>query len=331
MKKVLLSLLFATSIVHADGKLWNELPRLDSGQETALLESMSATCKTKHSALTAFCDQIAVLKPSDVNTWLNSRFNPKLLITGDGNTSGMMTSYLKIPIDISLEKNDIFKYPIYRVPDGKDLHYTRNYIDTHSELFKDFVTAYAKNYWDIYAMQIQGSGEGKLPDGSVLSFSYGAKNGYNHTGLGPTLIKKGVFKSIEEMTFPAVQKYMLSLSPDSQRKLLAVNQAFLFFNVSEGTTETVGKLGTKLVPFASAAVDPDKIPLGSLLYVTGTTIDNQPYTGVVVAADVDAAIKTNDYPFRIDLFVDDITFAGNMNDPDANAWILEPQSNSTDQ
>ena len=81
-------------------------------------------------------------------------------------------------------------------------------------------------------------------------------------------------------------------------------------SIEEGTHRGITKSGTQ-VSRGTAAVDPDRIPLGTKLYVEGY--------GHAVALDIGGAIIDN----RIDLYMDSKEECFEFGRQDVRVWIIE--------
>src|SRR5690625_598618 len=84
-------------------------------------------------------------------------------------------------------------------------------------------------------------------------------------------------------------------NPDRVQEMLNANEAMVFFVTETITDENLGPKGAYGIPLLaerSIAVDPEFVPLGSLVYMASTHPGSgQPLRQVVFAQDTGAAIK----------------------------------------
>ena len=82
------------------------------------------------------------------------------------------TSYYIPIIEVSNAKDSVYKYPIYKKPSSSYLQgLSRVQIDQQKLLSgKNLEIAYAKNYFDVFSMQVQGSGYVEFSDSTKKLF-----------------------------------------------------------------------------------------------------------------------------------------------------------------
>ncbi len=213
-----------------------------------------------------------------------------------------MTSYFIPVIEASRTKSETFKYPLYEKPEywpnGK--RPTRKEIDTDGILEgQGLEIAYTKSIIDNYFMQVQGSGYLEFEDGTQVLLSYGGKNGHAYKGIGRILVDQGSI-SEEEVSLTSVKAYLQY--DDSHLDLLNENPSYVFF--TESGSEPVGAANVPLTAMHSIAVDPQYIPLGSILLAYVPMLDtNGKLKGhqyrLFLAQDKGGAIKG---PGHIDIY-----------------------------
>ena len=172
------------------------------------------------------------------------------------------TSYYIPIIQVSAVKDSIFKYPIYKKPNSSYLQgLSRSQIDEKNMLNdKHLEIAYARDYFDVFSMQVQGSGYVEFPDGSKKLFSYGGKNHKPYCSIGRYLIDAGHI-SKADISLQSIRSWFGS-NPDST-SILMKNAAYVYFR--ESYKEPAGAAGVPLTDFVSIASDFTYLPKGALI------------------------------------------------------------------
>ena len=113
--------------------------------------------------------------------------------------------------------------------------------------------AFAKDAFEVYTMQVQGSGIVEYPDGEQSMFRYAGNNGYKYKSIGRHLVESGEIDA-SELSLSRLKEWMVE-HPDSVNSLLAINPSYVFFE--EGNNlDVVGAEGTRLQAMISVAADP---------------------------------------------------------------------------
>ncbi len=172
------------------------------------------------------------------------------------------TSYYIPILQVNNVKDSVYKYPIYKKPSSSYLQgLSRKQIDQKRMLNgRNLEIAYAKNYVDLYSMQVQGSGYVEFPDGTKKLFSYGGKNNKAYYSIGRYLIDAGHIPK-DEISMQSIKSWFDS-NPDSL-SLLMKNAAYVYFQ--ESYKEPSGAAGVPLVDFVSIASDFKYLPKGALI------------------------------------------------------------------
>ena len=190
------------------------------------------------------------------------------------------------------------------------------------------VLAWADSAVDAFFLEIQGSGRVKLRDGSMMRVGYADQNGHPYRAIGKTLIDRGALTR-DEVTAPAIRQWLQD-NPASASDVMHTNPSLVFFRQLPPLTDPglgpPGSLGVPLTPLRSIAVDRQRIPLGSLVYLQTThPVTGQPINRLMVAQDTGGAIRGTK---RADVFwgfgPDAAQAAGSMKAP-ARMWVLEPR------
>lgn len=170
---------------------------------------------------------------------------------------------------------------------------------------KGLEIAWLKDPFEVFLLQIQGSGRIRLPDGKVLRVGFAARNGHPYTAAGRVLIERGLM-SREQVTMPAI-KALFASDPALANDVMRQNRSYVFFRAMQGTEGLAGPLGAQgisLTPLRSIAVDPAFHPYGNAFYISGDIPDAKgglrPLQQLMIAQDTGAAIKG---PARLDIYL----------------------------
>lgn len=211
------------------------------------------------------------------------------------------TSYYIPVIEVRRTKDSVYKYPIYKKPSSTYLQrLSRKQIDEQLMLSgKNLEIAYAKDYFDVYSMQVQGSGYVTYDDGSRKLFSYGGKNNRSYFSIGKYLIDAGhVAKA--DISMQSIRAWF-DLNPDST-SLLMKNASYVYFQ--ESFKDPSGAAGVPLIDFVSIASDFRYLPKGAILLGEVPVLDSegnfvQHEYRILMVHDTGGAIKG---PGHVDLY-----------------------------
>ena len=145
--------------------------------------------------------------------------------------------------------------------------------------------------FDLFFLQIQGSGRIVLDTGETIRVGYAEQNGHPYRAIGRVLIDRGELTR-EEVSMQSIKAWLLS-NRDRSAALLNTNPSYVFFRELPATADgPPGALGVALTPGRSIAVDPRHVPLGLPVFISansagGTRILNR----LTVAQDTGGAIR----------------------------------------
>ncbi len=180
-----------------------------------------------------------------------------------------------------------------RVADGKFIpYYSRAEIVNGALAGKGLELAYAADPVELFFLHVQGSGNLKLPDGSVMRIGYDGGNGRDYVGIGKVLKERGALQPGKT----GMQDIMDYLRADPVRgaAIMDENPSYIFFRELKGNA--VGSLGTEVIGRVTVAADPKFIPLGAPVWLD---LDRNEADGLWVAQDTGGAIKGAN---RVDTF-----------------------------
>jgi membrane-bound lytic murein transglycosylase A len=281
------------------------------------------------------CTEAASLSPDYAPGFFYYRFD--WVRVGDG--KAFATGYYEPEIAGSRVKAPGYEVPIYRTPpdlirctraDGGTgrgridpngqcvLYFTRAEIEDGALAGRGLELAWAADPVELFFLQIQGSGQVKLPDGSVLRIGYADQNGREYVAIGRLLRERGILPP-GGASMQAIVDW-LRANPEAGRALMRENLSYVFFRELSGPPR--GALGVPVTPRGTVAADPAFVPLGAPVYLT---LDRPEANGLWVAQDTGGAIKG---PNRFDTFwgagADATRTAGGMS-ASGQALVLLPK------
>jgi membrane-bound lytic murein transglycosylase A len=171
-------------------------------------------------------------------------------------------------------------------------YYSRAEIEDGALANKGLEIAWAADPVDLFFIEIQGSGELRLPDGSVMRIGYDNQNGRDYVAIGRLLRERGILPP-GGANMQAIKSW-LRANPDQGRELMRENLSYIFFKELPGPP--LGSLGLPITPHGTVAADPNFVPLGAPVFLM---LDRPEARGFWVAQDVGGAIKG---PNRFDTF-----------------------------
>ncbi len=228
----------------------------------------------------------------DLNQFIKSKF---IVYKAAGNEEEqvLFTGYFEPTYEGSLIKSDVYKYPVYSIPDdlleidlsafsdqykGKKRlvarvndanktivpYYTREQIN----MIEDFDTrsepvAWLKSRVDRFFLEIQGSGRVVFDNREEIRLHYAKSNGNAYQSIGRYLINKDEILK-ENMSMQAIREW-LECNPDRMDEVLHHNGSFVFFQEESGGP--YGCLGVEVTALRSIATDTGLFPKGALCFM----------------------------------------------------------------
>jgi membrane-bound lytic murein transglycosylase A len=251
---------------------------------------------------TGVCTQASAVEPGGAAAFFRDNFD--WVRVGDG--KAFATGYYIPETAGSRTPDPRYPIPIYRTPpdlvrctrlDGTTgrsridetgscmPYYSRAEIEDGALAGKGLELAWAADPVDLFFIEIQGSGELRLPDGSVMRIGYDNQNGRDYVAIGRLLRERGILPP-GGANMQAIKDWIRA-NPDQGRALMRENLSYIFFRELPGPP--LGSLGLPITPHGTVAADPNFIPLGAPLFLTG--MDRPETNGFWVAQDVGGAIK----------------------------------------
>ena len=302
---------------------WDALPAFGSENPADALGAFLQSCAVLNTKAEwqGVCNRAASLSananPDRVIQFFRDNFDPFRVINSDESVTGLVTGYYEPLLRGSRQRTTEYKYPVYAAPQDlitvdlsevyPDLKFRRlrgrivgnklvpymdrREISSDATPLKGLEIAYVDNAVELFFLEIQGSGQIQLPDGSRLRVGYAEQNGHPFRSLGGLLIRRGEIKP-ERASMQGIKEWARR-HPAKVQQFMNANPSFVFFKELPG--DLIGPIGTLGVPLTagrSIAVDPRVIPLGVPVYLS-TTFPNtrQELNRLMVAQDTGGAIN----------------------------------------
>ncbi|MFZ5509604.1 MAG: murein transglycosylase A [Pseudomonadota bacterium] len=334
---------------------WEELPGWREARlgpaHAAFLESCKALARRP--AWLHVCQRARELEGADeaaLRRFYETEFAPFQLVNPDGSRDGLITGYYEPVLKGARSRDRKNRYPVYGVPDdllvidlgelypelkamrlrgrldGRKVvpYYSRAELEQRAPQLRDKVLYWVEDPIELFFLQIQGSGQIQLADGSRVRIGYADQNGHPYRSVGRYLINNGGLPA-EQASMQGIKAWARA-NPQRLDELLNTNPSFVFFrDIPLDSAGPLGALGVPLTPARSLAVDPRTTPLGAPVYLDTTRPGaDEPLRQLMVAQDTGGAIKG---PVRADFFwglgPEAGALAGNMKQS-GRMWVLLP-------
>lgn len=266
------------------------------------------------------------LSDAEARAFFETHFEVRPVFAEDGVSEGLITGYYEPLLQGSRERSDVFRYPLYGVPEDlvvvdlggvypqlKDMrlrgklvgnrvvpYYDRAQLDADLDLLQGNEILWVNSLVDVFFLHVQGSGQIQLDDGSRVAVGYAQQNGHPYQSIGRVLIEMGELQQ-DDVTLFTIRDWLKS-NPDKLKKVLAKNPSYIFFELRDADADgPVGSLNVTLTPRRSIAVDRNVIPLGAPVWLQTSLPDEKqsPLNRLMLAQDTGGAIKGH---VRADVF-----------------------------
>jgi membrane-bound lytic murein transglycosylase A len=336
---------------------WPDIPGWQNDDPLPAFEAFRASCERIESQplWTATC---ASARAADVTTgaaaraWFEAEFRPWALVNADGTRDGMITGYYEPLLKGSRTRNPPYLSPLFAPPEdlvvvdlaevypelknmrlrgriqGRKLvpYYTRAEWAQQEDNRLDGALLWIDDPLDLFFMQIQGSGQVQLDDGTRVRVSYADQNGHPFKSIGRWLIDQGEIK-LEQASMQGIKAWARA-NPKRLQEMLNANPSLVFFRELpvEGSGPP-GALGVPLTPERSIAIDPRIVTLGAPVFLATTwPNDTKPLQRLMLAQDTGGAIRG---AVRADFYWGSGTDAGNQAGKmrqRGSMWALMPKN-----
>lgn len=240
------------------------------------------------------------------------------------------TGYFTPVVKVKKHKDKTYKFPLYTFPEGWEGPLpTRAEIDGKGALEKHgLALAYAANPFDVYVMQLQGSGTVEFVDTKDRQvFQYAGENGHPYRNI-EHFFKNRKDLEVGSTTLDGIGRF-LSKHPDKVDSVLFYNPSYTFFTAKKGLAKGAGEV--PLMADISIAADPRYFPMGSVVLAAVPVYQNGKITHhqyrLLLPQDVGGSIKGAGH---VDLYCGN----GEIGRKKASAmhhygrmWVLLPKKN----
>ncbi|MDR1396617.1 MAG: MltA domain-containing protein [Desulfarculales bacterium] len=241
----------------------------------------------------------------------------------------LFTGYYEPILEGSLDADEDYRWPLYSLPGdlvtvdlkffGDDLpprrlvgrlqdRQIKPYPERAAIDFQDALAgageplAYLRDPLDAFFLHIQGSGQIKLTEGSLIRLGYAGQNGRPYRSIGALLLAEGAINK-EDMSMQSIRRY-LGLHPERIEEVLSANPSYVFFRLLSPEGGPLGAYERPLTPGRSVAYDRDLFPPMGLAFIRTQrpgqgNCPTGPINRLVWGQDTGGAIKG---PGRVDLF-----------------------------
>lgn len=291
-----------------------------------------------------------------LRAWFEGQFRPWALTNPDGSRNGLITGYYEPILNGSRTESAAFPNPVFGPPDDMivvelaELYPELKHMRLRGRLEgRKLVPYYSRAefsalengkkagrsakplLWiddavDLFFMQIQGSGQIQLDDGSRVRMNYADQNGHPYRSIGRWLVDQGALKP-EQASMQGIKDWV-SANPTRLSELLGINPSLVFFRELKVEGDgPPGALGIALTPERSVAVDPRHVPLGVPIWLATTRPNSdEGLARLMVAQDTGGAIRG---AVRADFYWGSGTAAGALAGrmrQQGQMWILMPRA-----
>ena len=325
--------------------------------QASLLPSLRAFlsgCGRPPAPLMVACELAALVPPGDeaaARQFFESQFTPYVLRSSTTGDTGLLTGYYEPIIDGVRMRDTEHRFPVHGVPDdliivdlsavnpdlrnmrlrgrleGRRLvpYYSRAEIEARDMPAE--VIAWTRDPVELFFLQIQGSGQIRLPDGARIRIGFADVNGHPYRSLGRYLVERGEM-TLDQASMQNIKAWA-EQNPHKLRDALNANPSYVFFRELKNLNADEGPIGAMNVPLSagySLAVDRRFVPLGAPVYVATTyPLSPEPLERLMAAQDVGGAIRG---VVRGDFYwgsgPEAGAIAGRMRNP-VRMWLLWPR------
>ncbi|MDP1526982.1 MAG: MltA domain-containing protein [Rhodocyclaceae bacterium] len=307
---------------------WADLPGWESDDHAVVLDLFRQQCTSlaKRPLWLATCEAAQkVGVGGTARAWFEAQFRPWVLVNPDDKREGMVTGYYEPIVRGSRNQKPPYAVPVFGPPEDMivvdlgELYPELKHMRLRGKLDgRKLVPYFSRAEWsteelrrsqqallwlddpiDFFFLQIQGSGQVALDDGSRVRIGYADQNGHPYRSIGRWLIDQGELKS-HEASMQGIKAWAAA-NPRRLQELLNTNPSLVFFRELPVTGNgPPGALGIPLTPERSIAVDPRHTPLGAPVWLATTRPNSdESLQRLMLAQDTGGAIRG---PVRADFY-----------------------------
>ncbi|MCF8198006.1 MAG: MltA domain-containing protein [Sulfuritalea sp.] len=336
---------------------WADLPSWNDDDPATVFGAFLTSCSglERKDLWKAVCSSARAVEDksaSALRAWFESQFRPWALVNPDGSRSGLVTGYYEPILKGSRSQTRGFQNPVFGPPedmivvDLAELYPELKHLRLRGRIEgRKLIPYYSRAEWapeeskrspqallwiddaiDLFFMQIQGSGQVQLTDGSRVRLNYADQNGHPYRSIGRWLIDQGELK-IEQASMQGIKAWAKA-NPARLAEMLNTNPSLVFFRELPATgSGPQGAMGLALTPERSIAVDPRHVPLGAPIWLATTRpYSDQTLNRLMLAQDTGGAIRG---VVRADFYWGSGTEAGSQAGKmrqQGRMWVLLPRA-----
>jgi membrane-bound lytic murein transglycosylase A len=336
---------------------WSDLPGWNDDDPGAAFAAFVASCRSlerqaQWKPVCASARGVEDKSAAALRAWFEAQFRPWALVNPDGSRTGLITGYYEPILKGSRSESRGYAHPVFGPPEDMivvelaELYPELKHLRLRGRIEgRKLIPYYSRAEWmpqeskrspeallwiddaiDLFFMQIQGSGQVQLTDGSRVRLSYADQNGHPYRSIGRWLIDRGELKA-EQASMQGIKNWAKS-NPSRLAELLNANPSLVFFRELpvEGSGPQ-GAMGLALTPERSLAVDSRHVPLGAPIWLATTKPNSeQALTRLMLGQDTGGAIRG---VVRADFYWGSGTEAGSQAGKmrqQGRMWVLMPRT-----
>ncbi|MCM2309077.1 MAG: murein transglycosylase A [Sulfuritalea sp.] len=336
---------------------WGDLPGWGEDDPGAAFAALVASCRSlerqeQWKPVCASARELSDKSTPALRAWFEAKFRPWALVNPDGTRTGLITGYYEPILKGSRRQARGYAHPVFGPPEDMivvelaELYPELKHLRLRGRLEgRKLIPYYSRSEWtpqeskrspeallwiddaiDLFFMQIQGSGQVQLTDGSRVRLNYADQNGHPYRSIGRWLIERGEIKA-EQASMQGIKAWARA-NPARLAELLNANPSLVFFRELpvEGSGPQ-GAMGLALTPERSLAVDPRHVPLGAPIWLATTMpYSEQALNRLMLGQDTGGAIRG---VVRADFYWGSGAEAGNQAGKmrqQGRMWVLMPRA-----
>ena len=308
---------------------WHKVPGWSLDKHAESIPALLVSCqklKSRSSDWEKICSAASEIKVDDdygAREFYEYWFFPHAILNEQRNTKGLLTGYYEPLLHGSRQQSARYFVPVYAKPANLirvelgDIHPELSGLRIRGQIVGDRlipfpdrqsindsklsnakVLAWLDDPFDLFFLQIQGSGRLVMDDGTTIRLGYADQNGHPYHAIGRELVERGELE-LEEVSMFSIRDWLDS-NLDQAETILNTNPSYVFFVEREASVSNqgselgpIGSFNVNLSPERSLAIDPDVIELGLPVWVDTKlpTAAQEPYQRLMHAQDTGGAIK----------------------------------------
>lgn len=263
---------------------------------------------------------------SELNTAIKDKFDFYMSVGCDNKGTVLFTGYYTPIFEGSKDRNDRFRYPLYKQPDdllkgrngeilgrrladGSVVPYPSRKVIEDSHILAGNELVWLSDPFEAYIAHVQGSAKIRFSDGRLTTVGYTASNGHEYKSISEELVKDGKI-SASQMSLLAMINYFKA-HKDQINRYVQRNPRYVFFKYEDGPPR--GSLNEPVTPLRTIATDKSIFPRGCLAflstYLPTETGTNRFYSGFALDQDTGGALRAAG---RCDLYMGQGDKAGRL-------------------